>query len=983
MKKLWSIIFMTAISVLFVSAYSYGNSKIIGTVIDKTTNVPLPGANVYLEKTNMGAAADIDGSFAIENVPPGKYVLVVKYLGYESETFELTVADNAIVQQDAELIPMVIEGGETIVVTAQAEGQIQAINQQITSSTVKNIVSSSKIQELPEANAAEAVGRIPGISLQREGGEGNKVVIRGLSPQFSKISLNGVSMAATGNEDRSVDLSMISPNILEGIVVSKTAMADQEADQLGGTVDFILRKAKTKPTLNATLQGGYNGLHNEINNYNYILGGGMRFFDNQLGVLVQGNLEKTDRSDNSASAGHAYLETTDFTYANTLSLRDISRTIKRRGGVVVLDYESPLSETKIKLSNTINSIETDEYQKTQGFDPTLTGARTNSVFYQGNYFKEDLLTGVHALDIEQTVGGFLITATVSYSRSKSEIPEQYILDASQTDVWDNGFSPINKQYDPFDLPNYTTQDIRSTQLDDLTYLTKDNLEEESGLKFNIEYKFNIGIAAVNLKVGSQFKHKYKKYDLEQANIPISYADMFEQRVLLAEYLGVPVHEAKDGYLYYADSPFPYYPFVESNYDPGDFKAGSRYTIRNVPDKSVLINSYKFLENLKYNSSVTDPVDYNYITSARNDYSGNEDYLAAYILPTITFGNKLVTFIPGFRYEKNETEYTANRLTNTQTEKESNFTTDVYTAKRLNEYYLPMIHLKYSPLEWFDVLASYTETIARPDYDRIIPFWQQTQKSITWNNPYLKPAESKNIDLFLTFHTPQIGLITIGGFQKRITGFLYEAANTPLFEESQLNPEWPTNVALGGTVTEYANNPNTAELWGIETEWQSNLMFLPGILKSLVLTLNYTYTHSNLVYPKAVAVWDRTNPRRPVIVGLADNSYEDRLLDQPTHIFNASLGFDYKGFSIRGSVQYKSDVFSSTNRIAGLRQTTDPITLLDMQVKQELPIEGLQVFMNMNNLTKVVEQVTTSGDGIFANRYYYGLTGSMGISYNLN
>ena len=69
--------------------------------------------------------------------------------------------------------------GKTVVVTAQARGQMDAINKQLKAKSIKNIVSSDRIQELPESNAAEAVARIPGVSIRREGGEGNKVVIRG------------------------------------------------------------------------------------------------------------------------------------------------------------------------------------------------------------------------------------------------------------------------------------------------------------------------------------------------------------------------------------------------------------------------------------------------------------------------------------------------------------------------------------------------------------------------------------------------------------------------------------------------------------------------------------------------------------------------------------------------------------------------------------------------------------------------------------
>ena len=58
---------------------------------------------------------------------------------------------------------------------------MNAINRQLNSKSLVNIISSDRIQELPNANAAETVARVPGVSIRREGGEGNKVIIRGLS----------------------------------------------------------------------------------------------------------------------------------------------------------------------------------------------------------------------------------------------------------------------------------------------------------------------------------------------------------------------------------------------------------------------------------------------------------------------------------------------------------------------------------------------------------------------------------------------------------------------------------------------------------------------------------------------------------------------------------------------------------------------------------------------------------------------------------
>ena len=80
-----------------------------------------------------------------------------------------------------------------------------------------------KVNDLPEANAAEAVGRLPGVSLERSGGEGNKVIIRGMASKYTMVQIDGVNMTATGQDDRSTDLSMISPYMLEGIELTKSA----------------------------------------------------------------------------------------------------------------------------------------------------------------------------------------------------------------------------------------------------------------------------------------------------------------------------------------------------------------------------------------------------------------------------------------------------------------------------------------------------------------------------------------------------------------------------------------------------------------------------------------------------------------------------------------------------------------------------------------------------------------------------------------
>ncbi|MFZ0453325.1 MAG: TonB-dependent receptor [Ignavibacteriaceae bacterium] len=970
MNKIWSFTKLIILALVFVPALAFASSKIRGKVIDKSTGEPLPGANVYLENTNLGSATTIDGTYSINNVPPGNYTLQVKYLGYKPEKFDIKVTDNATLEQNVSLEYMVLEGQE-LVVTAQAEGQMQAINQQISSNSVKNIVSSAKIKELPEANAAEAVGRLPGISLKREGGEGNKVVIRGLSPQYNRIEINGVGLAATGPDDRSVDLSMISPYTLEGIEVSKTAMADQEANQIGGTVNFLLKDAPEAPTLSLTAQGGYNALRSKVNNYYYVASGGMRFLDNKLGLFLQGNLEKTDRSNNGITSNYV-MQFDTLTLANNLNVQDIQRTNKRTGGVVVLDYRLP--STKIKLSSTVNNIDITTTTRQENFDPV--GRNHN---YQANYQDGNLLTLLNTLRIDQSLSGLKIVADVSYAESKTDVPKQIQMNAYENNAFQSAWSWDSYQIHPLDIVNKAYNNITNSKVNQFYGRDSSSLEQQTGANLSFEGGFKTDLADFNIRIGGEFKHKFKKYDFNQYEIPLGWQDLALARLYLTQRFGLSGYD-------YSNDDFPYAPFIDNNYNAGDFKAGGDYTISRVPNSNTMLDVYNEIKNLKTvnGAAVKKTLWYDYTNSNLNDYAGHENYYAAYILPTITFGsNKLVTFIPGFRYEHNETEYTANR-SNGPGKPTDPFIYFAYTSSRQNNYILPMIHVKYQPFDWFDIRASYTKTLARPSYNRLIPIWSSYGSSITWNNVDLKPAQSQNLDLYFSFYTQKIGLFSFGIFQKQIKDFVF-ATTTFIADSALLRPEWPPTVTLGGTISGYTNSPDIAKLQGLEVEWQSNFWFLPGILKGLVVNINYTYTDSHIKYPKFVPIYVYEQ-KGPILVkklvGTADQGYYDRLLDQPMHIVNVEVGFDYKGFSIRGSMQYTSDVFISNNFYEELRQTTNPLTRWDMKVRQELPIEGLQVFLNVNNISKAVYQTSNYGTGWFTNRGYYGLTADLGITYTI-
>ena len=317
------------------------SSFLIGTIKDSKSQKPLVGANVFLIETSLGTASIDDGSYQISNVSPGVYILKVTYIGYESKEIEISIPTGETLSQDLELDYKSIEG-ETIEVTVQARGQMDAINKQLNASSIKNIISSDKIQELPDANAAEALARVPGLSIKREGGEGNKVIIRGLSPKYNKIKVNGTNLASTDADDRSTDLSMISQYMIEEIEVTKAGTPDQEADVLGGTVNFKLRKAKEGFHGSLITQGMYNGLKNTYDDYKIVMDISNRFFSNRLGIIAQLDMEKRNRSSHNLRASYnntpADLSTVNPLNFYSLGLSEIIRDNDRNNNLLVIDY---------------------------------------------------------------------------------------------------------------------------------------------------------------------------------------------------------------------------------------------------------------------------------------------------------------------------------------------------------------------------------------------------------------------------------------------------------------------------------------------------------------------------------------------------------------------------------------------------------------------------------------------------------------------
>ena len=253
-------------------------------------------------------------------------------------------------------------------------------------------------------------------------------------------------------------------------------------------------------------------------------------------------------------------------------------------------------------------------------------------------------------------------------------------------------------------------------------------------------------------------------------------------------------------------------------------------------------------------------------------------------------------------------------------------------------------------------------------------------SINYKNPNLRPAVSKNIDVNVSVNQNHIGFFSAGYFEKNIKDLVFPGGRRYIVDPESFG--LPPEIEKGSIQNYISNNPNNVKLRGFEFDYQTRFWYLPRFLSGLVFNANYTITSSEVKYPRTIIDFEIDfGPPLQVFAVNNDTLYVDRLIDQPDQIMNLSMGYDYKGFSARVSMLYRSDIFTRTNFWPELRESTDDFRRWDLSVKQSLPVEGLDIYLNVSNITKsedinrFLDQTTAVGL-----RQNYGRTIDLGLRY---
>ena len=978
------LLFQIALFVFIFSAshsiFAQNTASVSGVVKDASTGEILVGANVYFKGTSIGTTSDENGKYEIRNIPEGTYTFDVTYITFKDYEKEITIKSGDKLKFN---IKLEYSGGidlPDVVVTAQAKGQADAINRQLQAVSITNIVSSDRIQELPDANAAESLGRLPGVSVLRSGGEGSKVVIRGMSPKYNKVMIDGVEVASTGADDRSTNLAMISSYSLDGIEVVKSNTADLDGDFVGGMVNFKLKTAESGFHVDLIGQGSYNQLKSNFKNYLFVASISNRFLNDRLGVFAMINLESRIRSANERN-----VETWRVTqpggdlgmpiqlWIAKLDLTDVDRVRKRKGGTLVVDYK--LNNGFIAFKNFVSYGEDIVQNYNQRYD-----VDNKKIDFSTQDRNSDVITINNLLRYDQQFGAFNLGAYLSHSYSESKTPNDLTFYFTQTAASDamQSIPGYNASLDPDDVMSYANFKEDATLSDQ--FIRSEDISKQRQYEAALDFEWDFSASkqfSGTIKLGGKYRHKTKSYDINRVYgilNPGSAGGRINDRI-------VKEFSHFEPYVENQTAPYSYIPYsayINRDYDHGEFlkgKYGEMGPVANIPLMHQVADF------------VADSVDPTYIQfyhpdvpeSHKDDYHGSEDLYAAYIMATLKI-TSIIDFIPGVRYEQNNTSYTGPH----GNEQAAGINRDQYpyfdtTTIRQNGFFLPMIQMKIKPLSWLQIHLGYTQTLSRPSYNLLVPRRHIDKYTVYLNKYDLVPERSTNYDINISVHENHIGLFSMGFFAKNITDKIFYAPTKRILDHTEYGLE-PELEGLN-IVTQY-NDSNNVKVRGMEVEWQSSFWYLPGALKGLVLNINYTLVFSEAQYPYS---WLEVIPGGgwdPDVHIIHDTAYTDRLLDQPNHIWNVSLGYDYKGFSVRISMLYNTDIFSGNSMFWEERSYTADYMRFDLSLKQNLPVKGLQVFLNMNNITGTLDRTYQRSLSYPTYLEHYGMTFDLGMRWRL-
>ncbi len=965
--KHFSVLVLILMSAGATSGQNRGNIR--GAVTDESGSF-LPGAAVVIKSTNLGTATDISGQFLLQGVKSGEVEVLVNYLGYSSVSKKITID----IGKTAELNFMLKEQNTNInevVVSGIIDGQQRALNQQRSTNQLMQVLSMEQIGRFPDLNVADALRRLSGVTS-----DGSQVQLRGTPANFTNITVNGEQvMSAQEYSRRNESLNIIPSDIISSIEVQKTLLPSNDGDAIAGSINMrtgiaLSLKGKgmfdlgssfssLRDKFGATAKIGYqkrfspstknpNGVFGIAANYSY--NNSAADYDR---LEAKYWVSKTILSTSFATTGTTAYVPTDFRYRyqNTNSTR--------QGGTIALDW-APNSNSKFVLSTMYNEKDDESinYRNRYRF-------RGNVVTMGGNKYGTDRVMAISEsnssdermknlninLDGETTLGSWKIDGGLFLNKStrkyEAEVNDFYAYPEARA-----GKNGITAGTVVGIIPDITTQFLTLTypMLSPITnpatsskvafddpylqrFLMQSNLNETTNgqnftARFNVSKNFFIGSGASTLSFGGKGKF------MTTSNIP-EHIDSYAFAGYYVNPFSVP------GMTDYIQSNN-----LSDKFLNGNLNFGPAADISKINDyfatKPAAISVNKYYSNTIYD------MDY---------YKSNEKVISGYLMDKIQFSKLLI--IAGIRLESSHSNYDANKIRrfinpSAPTQNGDPTVFNDYQSTPIDSVsnftvVLPNMQMKYNFNKNNIARIAWTTGYSRPNIRDLIPRMDVSQDDnwVLLGNSSLKPAYSNNLDLMYESYLNNVGIVSGGLFYKNIKRYLY------------LSSQQITSGEYTGYFVQQQRNGDNATVLGLEVNLNTSLTFLPGFLKNLVFTSNYTYVNSKA----------KVDDVRGTI----------RLPGQANQTGNIALAYSTKRFTIQSSANYNSEYVESLGSIADRDIWRDAHWQIDANASCKL-FKGLLFFAEATNIFNSESFSYMGNKSRVYSLQFDGAKGRIGFSY---
>lgn len=877
--------------------------------------------------------------------------------------------------QDAPAEPAA-EEGEEIVVTGFRASLDAALNVKRDSVAAVDAIVAEDIAKFPDQNLAESLQRIPGIAIQRDGGEGRAITVRGLGSQFTRVRVNGLETITTSNDgaaanrDRAFDFNVFASELFSSIVVHKTASADLDEGSLGAVVDLNTGnplKGKEGFTFAASAQGSYNDLSDT---WGPRVAGliGWKSPDGTLGASVSVAYQKTTTKEignNTVRWAQARFDAVDgtncFTTANSGGTYVPSAACDRaalsfhpripRYGEITHDRErlgltgsiqwSPSDATKVSIDALYSNFKADRREKwgevllrsnersinvvnpVYDSNNNMIAATLNDAWVRTEHFLKQSETEFYQIGAtwdQDVTDNFRFALIGGYSRSNADVPVETTIVFDDRDAQGYSYDYRNMQAPTLTFGTSVTTP-GNFQLAEIRDRPSNVLNQFRNVQLRTEWDVTEDFTVKTGAVWRRYDFDVKAFTRDTAVCGNGGVD----RVLgtltcsptslfgpTAVY-GFPVTAALS----------ELFTLTGSNAPSG---TTTQWLIPNLDAATAFTNLY----------GRTPTADLGNNRGVREETAGG--YLQFDAKGTL-FGLDYA-LNGGIRYIR--TDQTSYAITN------------VAPVERSYDDWLPALNVALYPSQDIILRGAIAKVMTRPSLGNLTPGGSADgfNYRITRGNPDLLPFRATNFDFAVEWYFAPQSIFSVALFKKDVASFPVAASVAGTFTETGLSPSLlnpsspaalnPAQQSQAIWTISTTGNGTGASLKGAEIALQAPFKFLPGFLSNFGGIVNATFVDSSAVYTQQ-------GPATLPGGSLPNVTIENTLYGLSKKQFNGTLYYEDSKFSARASVSYRDGFTDAGSGTGNVFEGYDAITNVDASVRYKLT-EFLEVSVEGTNLT---------------------------------